>query len=337
MPDLRVALLGYGLAGSVFHAPLIAATPGLALRYVVTSRPVPGGLDRLDQAQQVWERADEVDLVVVATPNDSHAELALAAIAAGLPVVVDKPLARTAAEAEAVLAAARRAGTLVVPFHNRRWDGDLRTVRRLVAAGELGRVARFESRFERWRPAPKPGWREQGSAAQGAGLLLDLGSHLVDQALHLFGPVTEVYAELDHRRSGVRAEDDVFLALTHDSGVRSHLWASAVAAELGPRFRVLGDRAAYVSYGLDPQEAALRAGEGPGPGWGERPATAYGLLGTPEQARPVRTEPGAWPAFYAGLVATLREGAPPPVEAADAVAGLRVLDAARERAGGAGV
>jgi scyllo-inositol 2-dehydrogenase (NADP+) len=342
MADLGVALLGYGLAGAVFHAPLIASVPGLRLAVVVTSNPERAaratrehpGVVVLDAAERVWERAGELDLVVVATPNRTHAPLALAAMDAGLPVVVDKPMAVDAAEGQALVDRARARGLLLTVFQNRRWDGDLLTVRRLLDEGALGRVWRFESRFERWRPAPKTGWRETGGPEDAGGMLNDLGSHVVDQALHLFGPASLVYGELDRRRPGMRVDDDVFVALTHTSGVRSHLWMSSVAAQLGPRLRVLGDRAAYVKHGLDGQEEALRAGRRPGgPGWGEEPPDRWGLLGTEEQARPVPTEPGAYQRFYEGLVTALRDQAPPPVEPADAVAALRVLDAARRSAG----
>jgi predicted dehydrogenase len=238
----------------------------------------------------------------------------------------------TSEEARAVIADGERRGLLVTVYHNRRWDGDLLTARRLLAEGALGRPLRFESSFERWRPAPRGTWRDSGAPEEGGGLLFDIGSHLVDQALHLFGPATRVYAELDRRRAGVQVEDDVFVALEHADGVRSHLRASAVAAQYLPRLRVLGSAGAYVKHGLDGQEALLRAGARPGAGWGEEPPERWGLVGTAEDATPVRTEPGAWPAFYAGVRAALRDGAPPPVDPHDAVAGLAVIEAARRSA-----
>ena len=234
----------------------------------------------LPSADEIWTSAADIDLVVVAAPNRVHAELSHAAIAAGIAVVVDKPLARSAAEAGELVAAATRAGVLLTPFQNRRWDGDLLTVAGLIAAGTLGRVDRFESRFERWRPEVSSGWRERPDPDEAGGLLVDLGSHLVDQALYLFGPVAAVYAEIDVRRPGAQVDDDAFIALTHASGVRSHLWMSAVAAQPGPRMRLLGDRAGYVKFGLDVQEDALLTGARPGgPGWGERTARPLGTPG----------------------------------------------------------
>ncbi|MEU2787770.1 Gfo/Idh/MocA family oxidoreductase [Streptomyces sp. NPDC007100] len=345
---LRVGLIGYGLAGSVFHAPLIVATDGLVLDTVSTSSP-----DRQAQARaehprvrtvatpdDVLDRAGELDLIVIASPNKTHVPLAAAALEAGLPVVVDKPLAATAAEADRLAALADDRGLLLSVFQNRRWDNDFRTVRKLVAEGALGDVQRFESRFERWRPKPKGGWRESGDPAEIGGLLYDLGSHVADQAIALFGPVTQVYAESDVRRPGAEADDDTFLALTHANGVRSHLWVSATTAQLGPRFRVLGSRAGYVKYGLDPQEAALRDGRRPGDdraGWGTEPQEAWGRIGAGESPQtgggePVPTLPGDYPAYYAAVAEALRTGGRPPVSAAEAAATLRVLEAAKTSA-----
>ncbi|MGA4954966.1 Gfo/Idh/MocA family oxidoreductase [Streptomyces lavendulocolor] len=342
---LRVGLVGYGLAGSVFHAPLIAATEDLVLDTVVTSAP-----ERRQQARtafpdvrfaaspdELWARAGELDLIVIASPNKTHVPLATAALEAGLPVVVDKPVAGTAAEARGLADLAEQRGLLLSVFQNRRWDNDFLTLRALIERGELGDVQRFESRFERWRPQLKGGWRESGDPEEFGGLLYDLGSHVVDQALVLFGPATRVYAEADVRREGAEADDDTFIAITHAGGVRSHLYVSATAAQLGPRFRVLGSRAGYVKYGLDPQEAALREGARPGPGWGAEPDTSWGALGAGESpltggGTPVPSLPGDYPAYYAAVAAALRDGTPPPVTAREAAAALDVLEAARRSA-----
>ncbi|WP_424530308.1 Gfo/Idh/MocA family oxidoreductase [Sphaerisporangium viridialbum] len=332
---IKVGLAGYGPAGEFFHAPLIAATPGLRLVAVVTRDPERAArVGRDHPGARVVPSAEsllglDLDLVVVASPNRTHVPLATQALSAGLPVVVDKPLAATAAEALDLVRLARERGLMLTVFQNRRWDGDFRTLCKL----DLGEVHRFESRFERWRPVPKGGWRENGGPDELGGLLYDLGSHLVDQALRYLGPVTDVYAETDVRRAGVEADDDAFIALTHASGARSHLWMSAVAAQLGPRFRVLGSRAAYVKWGLDPQEERLRAGERPGgPGWGAEEPERWGVLGADGDGRPVETEPGAYQEFYAGVVAALRDGAPPPVDPVEVSAALAVLHAARTSA-----
>jgi len=336
---LRVVLLGYGTGGAVFHAPLITSVPGLVLTAVVTGNPERQdevrrrypGVAVLPDPEPVFADPSHCDLVVVATPNRTHAPLATRALEAGLPVVVDKPVAVTSEQARALT----RIGPPVFPYHNRRWDGDFRTLRRLMAEGALGEVRRFESRFERWRPVVKPSWKESADPADAGSIVYDLGTHLIDQAICLFGPPTHVYAELDTRRPGAVAADDAFLALTHENGVRSHLWMSATAADLGPRFRALGDRAAYVTHGLDGQEEALRAGRTPRePGWGQMPPETYGFLGVPGSSRPVRTDPGAWQMFYAGVVAALEQGGPPPVPMEDAIAGLEVVEAALRSAAG---
>ncbi|MET9951405.1 Gfo/Idh/MocA family oxidoreductase [Streptomyces sp. NPDC006339] len=341
---LRVGLVGYGLAGSVFHAPLIAASPDLVLDTVTTGNPERAAQARAEHPdvrvaaspEELLGRADELDLVVVASPNKTHVPVATAALKAGLPVVVDKPLAGTAAEARALAALADERGLLLSVFQNRRWDNDFLTLRALLADGALGEVQRFESRFERWRPQLKGGWRESGAPEEIGGLLYDLGSHVVDQALVLFGPAVRVYAESDVRRRGAQADDDTFFALTHAGGVRSHLWVSATTAQLGPRFRVLGSEAGYVKHGLDPQEAALREGLRPVPGgvWGREPEELWGRVGAGESpltggGTPVETLPGDYPAYYAAVAAALRGTGENPVTAYEAAAALDVLEAAR--------
>ncbi|WP_370412989.1 Gfo/Idh/MocA family oxidoreductase [Streptomyces fradiae] len=344
---LRVGLVGYGLAGSVFHAPLIAADPDLVLDTVSTGNPERAVQARAEHPdvrvvgspEELLGRAAELDLVVIASPNKTHVPVATAALRAGLPVVVDKPLAGTAAEARALAALAEERGLLLSVFQNRRWDNDFRTLQALLADGSLGEVQRFESRFERWRPQLKGGWRESGAPEEIGGLLYDLGSHVVDQALVLFGPAVRVYAESDVRRPGAEADDDTFIAITHAGGVHSHLWMSATTAQLGPRFRVLGQSAGYVKYGLDPQEAALREGLRPEPGkaWGVEPEELWGRLGAGESpltggGTPVETLPGAYPAYYAAVAAALRGAGENPVTAHEAAAALDVLEAAKKSA-----
>lgn len=341
MSDIRVAVVGYGLAGRFFHSPLIATTDGLEVAAVVTSsderrRQVaaehPGAVI-VPAVADLWE-AVRPELMVVATPNSSHVEIASAAIDRGIPVVVDKPLAVNAADAAALVERAASAEVLLTVFQNRRWDTDQLTLRRLLCKGALGEVTRYESRFERWRPeVDRTKWREAEAPEEGGGVLLDLGSHLVDQALTLFGSATHVYAEIASHR-GLPAEDDVFIALRHATGTLSHLHASAVTPSPGPRLRVQGTTAAFLVPGLDPQEDLLRQGARPDSGgdWGKPPEWEHGRLVAGEHSVPVPPEPGDWPRFYALLRDALRTGGPPPVDPRDAVAALRVLDAAREAA-----
>lgn len=338
---IRVALIGYGLAGTAFHAPFITTTSGLELSVVVTSdaarqaqaRAAHPAVDVLPSADVLWQGPRRVDLIVIAAANVAHAPLARAAIAAGIPVVVDKPLATSAADARMLVSESTRAGVPLTVFQNRRWDGDVRTLRKLLADDALGAPIRFESRFERWRLEARTGWRGSADPAQAGGLLIDLGSHLIDQALWLFGPAARVYAELDRRRNGSEVDDDAFVAITHASGVRSHLWMSILASQRGPRMRVLGARASYVKFGMDVQEDALRRGETPGTaGWGEEPESSWGTLGDDEHRRAVRTLNGDYGAFYRALAEALATGGPMPVDPNDAVAVLDVIEAARRSA-----
>ncbi|MER5435834.1 Gfo/Idh/MocA family oxidoreductase [Streptomyces sp. NPDC002588] len=327
MTPLRVGLVGYGMAGAVFHAPLIAATPGLELTAVVTGRAarataarerypgiavLPGLTDMLASRRP--------DLVVIASPNHVHVEQARMALEAGVHVVVDKPVAPAAAEVRELDRLARERRRVAAAFHNRRWDADFRTLRALLDAGRLGRVQRFESRFERWSPVPSGGWRESGDPATAPGLLYDLGTHLVDQALHLFGPVSRVYAEADVRRAEVEAPDDVFVALRHLGGVVSHLWMSKVAAAPGSRMRVLGSEAAFVAHGLDEQVADPNS---PRTGTGQRAVLTRGA-----EEKPVTLLPGDYPDFYRGIERAIRGECAPPVTLGEAAVVLDVIEKA---------
>jgi len=243
-------------------------------------------------------------------------------------VVVDKPLALTSAEAAGLVDAASAARVPLTVFQNRRWDSDQLTLRRLVQDGVLGTVLRYESRFERWRPQPRAdSWREALPAAAGGGLLLDLGSHLVDQALQLFGPALRVYAEIDSRR-GV-SDDDVFVAVEHVTGVRSHLWAGALAGAPGPRLRVLGSAGAFVVDPLDGQEDQLRASGHLPVGGLEVAPQSYGRLVRGDLVEPVASERGRWDLFYPAMAAAVAGLGPVPVDPADAVRTLELIEAAR--------
>lgn len=338
---LRAVVIGYGVAGSAFHAPIIEAVDGLTVAAIVTGNPERArtarsrypGAEIVPDTDRLWRLADRLDLAVIATPNRTHLPLGLEVLEAGLHVVVDKPLAATSADARRLMEEARRRDRILTVYHNRRWDGDFLTLRWLVASARLGEVWRFESRFERWRPTPKPGWRQSPDPADAGGLLYDLGPHLVDQALQLFGPVREVHAELDARRPGARVDDDVFLSLTHETGVRSHLWMNAISARSGPRFRVLGSGGSWTKEGLDVQEERLRAGRDPRePGFGEEPEARWGTLHDGAAERFTPTAPGSYTAFYTALRDALIHGTPVPVDPADALATLEVIEVAQRNA-----
>jgi predicted dehydrogenase len=337
--DLRVGILGYGIGGRVFHAPLVEATPGLTVAAIVSANPERAAQARaehpsaqvLPDADALFTLADSLDLVVVSTPNRTHVPLAMQAISHGLPVVVDKPFAPTAADAETVVRAAKDAGVGLTVFQNRRFDSDFLTVRKVLDSAKLGEVFRFESRYDRWVPTLKDNWRELGDPAEAGGLLYDLGAHIVDQALQLFGPVAEVYAELDHRREGAAVDDDTFIALHHVNGVRSHLWASALAGTRNPRFRVLGTGGTFTKYGLDVQEPQIKDGKRPGDdGWGVEPESDAGVLGFNDNVETVPTETGRYEQFYLEVRDALLGKSDFPVDPASAVDTLRVIEAAHK-------
>jgi predicted dehydrogenase len=339
---LRAALIGYGHGGSVFHAPLIAATPGLELAAIVTSAP-----DRSERARRnfpgatvlttpelVWEKAGDYDLVVISTPNRFHVPLGLAALKAGLAVVVDKPMATAVLDAQRLVAASQRLDRLLTAFHNARWANTFLTTREVIASGMLGRITRYEARMDRYRPQPRPGaWRELPEPSEGGGLLLDLGTHLIDQAVQLFGWPRRVYAEIEHRRPGSHVDDDTFVALEF-SELRAHLWMSYVARLPGPAVRLHGLNGSYEKFAADPQEAALASGRRPGePTWGLESPDNWGhvsanVAGLHVDGR-IESQPGAYQLFYAAVRDALHSGGPPPVDPADAIGVLRVIDAAR--------
>ena len=330
---VRFALLGYGSGGRYFHAPLIASAAGCAFVGVVTrsadrrsllaaDHPTVAHFDTIEELHDVG-----VEALAISTPADTHSELTDRALNAGLHVVCDKPFALDAASAARSVQLAADVGRLLSPYQNRRWDSDFLTVRDVVESGRLGTVITFESRFERFAP-------ERGPGAAGGGALLDFGSHLVDQALVLFGPVSAVYAEWRVRETG--RDDDALVALTHERGTRSHLWGSWSQGAPLPRFRVQGTSGAYLVDGpMDGQEAALIAGDTPstlGAGWGVEPESRWGAIRRGGDVEIVPTLPGAWHRFYEQFAAAVQGHGPVPVPATDAVETARALDAARRSA-----
>ncbi len=335
-----MALIGFGTAGAVLHAPLVAATAGLELAAIVTARPVRRRAARaayptaaiLDHVGDVWRGA--FDLAVIATSSGAHAELVEQAIDARIAVVVDKPLATSAAAAEQLVRRARARRVPLTVFQNRRWDSDFLTVRAVLAQGRLGRPFRLEARFEGYRPLDPSAWQESPVPADGGGVLLDLGSHRIDQVMLLFGVPRSVYCELHRRRPGALVEDDAFVSLAFPGDVVARLWLSRTAHAGGPGFRVLGLDAAFEIGGTDPQWAALAAGERPGGrGWGRHPAAGRITSGArPGPAVGVRAVSGTYQRFYASVREALVRGEAMPVDPADAIAVLRVIEAARSSA-----
>ena len=331
-------MVGYGLAGRLFHAPYIDVVDGLRLAVIATSNP-----DRQAQASaehpgaRVVATVDDllssgdVEMVVVVTPNRSHAPIGIRALQAGRHVVVDKPIAMDIPEAETLIEAAERSGRVLSVYQNRRWDGDFLTVRGLLEEGTLGDVDSLEARFERWGVVGDE-WRE--AADEAGGPHRDLGAHLVDQSLLLFGGARQVFAQMDRRRSGSRVDDSTFMAIDHHDGVRSRLWTSLIAAHTGPRLRIRGLGGESVKDDLDPQEVQLLAGLRPGdPGFGEDPPARWGRIHASDgSVKPIPTHRGDYRWFYEGFRDAVRGVAERPVDPLDSIRGLRVLEAAERSA-----
>jgi predicted dehydrogenase len=333
MEPVRMGLVGYGFGGRYFHAPLLASAAECAFLGVVTTsaqrreqvgREHPGAAT-FGSLRELRDAGAEA--VAISTPADTHTALTDEALRLGLAVVCDKPFALDAAAARASVQLAEELGLPLAPYQNRRWDSDFRTVRSLVDGGRLGRITRFESRFERFAPEPGP-------PPAGGGTLRDFGSHLVDQALVLLGPVASVYAEWRIRETG--EDDDVFVALTHQNGARSHLAGSWSEGAPGLRFRVTGTEGSYTVAGpMDGQEAALVAGRSPadlGTEWGAEPPERWGRFSRGEGGETVPTLPGRWNSFYPAFARAVRGEGAVPVDPRDAVATATVLDAARRSA-----
>ncbi|GHE91015.1 oxidoreductase [Amycolatopsis deserti] len=336
---IRTAVIGFGVSGRIFHAPFLAADDAYSLDFIVT-----GNAERAAQARAEYPQATvlatpgelfahDLDLIVIGTPPATHADLAATALDHGLHVVVDKPFTVTSVRGEALIEQARRAGRVLTVFQNRRWDGDFRTLRKLIDNGELGTVHTFESRFEWWKPQGPRDWKAGAGAADGGGILFDLGTHLIDQAAQLFGPVADVHADVLRRGAGA-GDDDTFLVLAHENGTRSRLYMTGLAALPGPRFHVLGDRAGYTKWGLDPQEDALKNGARPGDdGFGREPEDNWGTLGVRGDTRRIEPEPGNYGEFYRLLATAIDGDGPPPVDPRDAVDVLRIIERAHARKG----
>jgi scyllo-inositol 2-dehydrogenase (NADP+) len=334
---IRVGLVGFGMAGRVFHAPLISSVDGLALSAVVERHTNHA------QERYPWittHRSLEglladrtLGLVVVATPSGSHFEVARQVIEAGFNVVVDKPMATRSDEIAALMASAKKRGVLLVPFHNRRFDGDSQTVEGLLREGTLGRLVHLESRMDRWNPgATRMPWKNDLS--QGGGVLLDLGTHLVDLAMALFGNPMAVGGEVLRERDGEGANDAFTIRLRY-LGFRVTLEANALSSPAGPRFVVRGTKGNFRKKGVDPQEAALnKITRITSLEWGQEPASNWGLLNVDAEGsmvtRPLPTKAGDYRRFYAGVRDALEKKTAPPVLAVDAWRAARVLEWAEQ-------
>ncbi|SRR5579884_4162466 len=329
---IHIGLVGFGFAGRVFHAPIISAVPGLELRAIVQRRG--------DDAARCYPSATpvrsaeellaipEIQLVVVATPNTSHYALAKQCLLAGKDVVIDKPFTTTYREAKELVDLARQCGRLLTVYQNRRFDGDFRTLSKLLAENRLGRIVLFESHFDRYRLELRPdAWRERPEP--GSGIFFDLGVHLLDQALLLFGAPEAITADIRIEREGSRV-DDAFDVLLHYPRMRALLRSSMIALAPDLRFLVRGEKAAYVKYGIDPQEDALKRGEVPKDGsWGEESQEFWGILQSASGKESLKTEPGDYRLFYENVRDAILGKSKPAVTQDQMLAVMRAVELAR--------
>jgi predicted dehydrogenase len=327
---IRVALIGFGFVGKTFHAPLIQSVPGLELAVVSSRHPdtvrrdVPGAQVLADPEGAATH--PDVDLVVIASPNETHVPLATVALNAGKHVVVDKPFTITLEEARGLGKLAQTRQRLLSVFQNRRWDSEFLGARAVIKEGRLGDVLHFESHFDRFRPEIQGRWREV--AGPGAGLWYDLGPHLVDQTLQLFGLPESVGAKLVKQRHGAQT-NDWFHVLLGYGRLQAILHGSVVVAGGVPRMTIHGTRGSWLKYGLDCQEEQLRRGIAPGSeGWGEDPQRALLHDGSSERASELPLPKGDQRQYYLGIRDALRNGAPNPVTPAQAIAVMAILETA---------
>jgi len=331
---VSVGLIGFGYAGRTFHAPLLSSTPGLSLDAIVQRHG--------DEAAAAYPNAtifrtvDEmlasgkIRMAVIATSNASHFSLGEACLRAGLNVVIDKPFAVTIDEARQLVTTAAQMNRILSVFHNRRWDGDFLTLRKLITENSLGQIARFESAFDRFRPAvDASSWRQRDEP--GSGILFDLGPHLIDQALVAFGPPAFLTASVRHERRSAVTDDAFDLALDYVTGLRVTLHASMLACTPRPRFSVHGTHGSWLKYDLDPQEAALKRGERPpSQHWGQESDNLHGVLtlcsGASQTPEAVATLPGNYLAFYENVRDAILGDAPLIVTPAQALHVMQLID-----------
>ncbi len=334
MHPVKTGLLAYGMSGSVFHGPLLEAHPGFALRSICQRRGDQASLDypaaRIVRNPEALLADPELELIIVNTPEHTHAEWVAKALEAGKHVVVEKAFTVTTGEANALIALANSRGLILSVFHNRRWDSDFLTLQEVISAGKLGRLVEYEARYDRYRTKIRDSWKEE--ALPGTGILYNLGSHLIDQTLLLFGLPDWIWADLQVQRTNGQVPDHFHLVLGYP-GMKANLKAGYLVCGDFPRYVLLGESGSWVKSGMDPQEAALAAKQPPGqPGWGQEPADQAGRIRTCVNGQVVETAgpnpAGNYLAYYDGIFQAIREQAAAPVSATDGRNVIRVIEAA---------
>ncbi len=330
---IQTAIIGYGLSGQIFHGALLETMPDFNLHTVVTTDPEKAALVKQQHPQSaVVPNPDtvfansEIDLVIVSTPNTQHHPLAKKALISGKNVIVEKPFTVTAEEAQDLIDTAAKTGLMLTVYHNRRYDSDFLTLKRIIDQEELGELRLFESAYDRFRPEVNTGaWREK--SLPGSGILYDLGAHLIDQTLSLFGLPISLYADVRSLRGG--SVDDHFNIIMDYPGMKAFLTSRPLVKEPLPRFAVHGSKGSFVKYGLDVQEADLKAGKRRRDDtWGTEPESQWGVLNTINQRRIVPSLSGDYHAFYQAVHAHLTQGAPLPITAKDGKNVIQIIELA---------
>lgn len=334
---IGTAVLSYGMSGEVFHCPLLQAHPGFRLRTIVerarNKSSVRYPSTHISRSVEDALSNPAVELVVVNTPHDTHALYTRLALEAGKHVIVEKPFTTTVEEGMPLIELAQRKGRMLSVFHNRRWDGDFMTVQKVIRSGALGRLVEFESHYDRYRPTiDSATWKERKGA--GVSILYNLGSHIIDQVLCLFGAPQQVTAFTGIQRTGGEVDDFYDIRL-HYAGSHVILKSSYLVREEGPRYRVLGEAGTFTKYGIDPQEQALKDGHLPGePGWGREDSVQWGVISTTVGDLPCRgtveTIAGDYSGYYDTIYRHLREGEPLTVTAHDGLEVIRIIEAAEK-------
>jgi predicted dehydrogenase len=331
---ISAGIVGFGYSTKTFHAPLLSSTPGVSLDAIVQRTGDEAAVAY--PAAHIYRSVDDflaqsaVELVVIATSNPSHFPIAKQCLQAGKNVVIDKPFATCTQDARDLIQLAEQSGKLLSVFHNRRWDGDFLTLRKLMREGRVGRVTRMDSNFDRHRPTvDAKAWRQRGEA--GSGNFFDLGPHLLDQALIAFGEPASVTASIRRERTGAQVDDAFDVALTYADGLRVSLGASMVACAQRPRFSLHGSEGSWIKRDLDPQEAALKRGERPPSAtWGQEPDTSHGLLTICADGKVtnevVETLPGNYLAYYENIRDAMEGKAPLDVTAQQAFRVMELLE-----------
>ncbi|WP_053217910.1 oxidoreductase [Virgibacillus senegalensis] len=334
MEKINVGLVGYGLSGAVFHAPLLKVSEQFSITKVHTSRIDEvakdlGAVEVVDELEEILND-QTIELVVITTPNRFHFDMAKRSLTAGKHVVLEKPMVLTSKEAEDLIELANQNERMLSVYQNRRWDNDFLTVKELIKNENLGTINTYVAHFDRFNPQPNQQWREHRQ--KGAGMLYDLGSHLIDQALHLFGEPQEVFCDLWNQREASLVDDYFHLILGYQR-MRVILHCGLIVKQQGPKFMVHGSKGSFIKYGIDGQEAALSAGQLPNQDdWGADEPENYGKLYVNEAGqeleKPIRTIPGNYPAYYEGIYECIRNGADNPVPAEDGLRTIQIIETA---------